>query len=165
MLASTTRTVNADWFNNVGPGVSQQTAMKTTLRKGGAADLNVYSVGYVFKFWISSNIPSINSPASPLDPELVFLATPHFQWIIPRNKRTMVSSSFSLRFRVVPPARTTHEAGHWAGLYHTFQGGCDGPGDYVDDTAPEASASYGCLAGRDTCTGGQVDPIRALFLL
>jgi len=47
-LAGTTRTINADWFNNVAPGTSQQTAMKTSLRQGGVADLNVYSVGFVF---------------------------------------------------------------------------------------------------------------------
>ena len=47
-LAGTTRTVNADWFNNAGPGSSQQTAMKNSLRQGGVADLNVYSVGFAF---------------------------------------------------------------------------------------------------------------------
>jgi hypothetical protein len=45
VLAGTTRTVNSDWFNNAAPGTSQQTSMKNTLRQGGAADLNVYTVG------------------------------------------------------------------------------------------------------------------------
>jgi len=46
-LISTTHTTSTDWFNNAAPGTSQQTAMKNSLRQGGANALNVYTVGYV----------------------------------------------------------------------------------------------------------------------
>jgi hypothetical protein len=53
----------------------------------------------------------------------------------------------------------THEVGHYLGLYHTFEGACDDPGDYVADTPSEASPDYYCEAGRDSCPAVGLDPV------
>ncbi|KAK7039589.1 Metallo peptidase [Favolaschia claudopus] len=148
-LVETTRTTNADWFNNAAPGTQQQSAMKSALRKGGARDLNIYSVGFnsgqgkgllgysTFPWQYGSNQKD--------DGVVVQYAT------LPRGSMTNYNQGRTL----------THEAGHWFGLYHTFQGGCNGSGDYVDDTPAEASPAGGCPTGRDTCSSAGKDPINS----
>lgn len=50
---------------------------------------------------------------------------------------------------------TTHEVGHWFGLYHTFNGGCGqdtcADGDLVCDTPPVINPNYSCSVTANSC--------------
>jgi hypothetical protein len=51
------------------------------------------------------------------------------------------------------------EVGPYLGLPHTFEQGCEGHGDYVDDTPAMATPTSGCPLGKDTCPEPGLDPI------
>ena len=53
----------------------------------------------------------------------------------------------------------THEAGHWLGLFHTFEGGCTEVNDEVADTPAQSGPTSGCPEGRDSCDLPGLDPI------
>jgi hypothetical protein len=52
-----------------------------------------------------------------------------------------------------------HETGHWLGLFHPFENGCQPPGDGVDDTPYEGRPSPGCPGYKDTCHAPGSDPV------
>ena len=139
-LKGVTRTTNVGWFHVNGSGTDR--AMKEALRRGGSETLNIYSakpganlLGYAY-FASDYDVVGV------LDGVVV-----HYQ--------TLPGGSFEIYSE---GDTGTHEVGHWLDLYHTFEGGCEG-GDFVADTAPEASPAFRCPTGRDTCPDPGLDPI------
>jgi Pregnancy-associated plasma protein-A len=141
-LAGTTRTINAGWFAQ--ETFQQEIEMKSALKRGDATTLNIYSTSgggalgwaYLPKIVIYDNFQV-------LDGVVVHFGS------LPGGS----VANFNLGFTA------THEAGHWLGLVHTFDGGCQGHGDYVEDTPAMSIPTSGCPLGKDTCPEQGLDPI------
>ncbi|MDP9860819.1 MULTISPECIES: zinc metalloprotease [Streptosporangium] len=138
-LDNLTRTDNVAWFREP---LSYEAQIKKA-RKGGAETLNLYVaqlsqlvLGYsTYPYWYK-NEPQLDGVV--------------IDW---RSLPGGSLRNFDRGYTGV------HEIGHWLGLLHTFENGCQSPGDGIDDTVPEGTPTEGCPAGKDSCKGGDPDPI------
>ena len=143
-LVAITRSVNAEWYN-AGPGTSAEREMKKALTRNAPQALNYYSTtAGPYLGW--AYFPGL--PASRM-----FLDGIVVDWESMVHTSTRYAGRFDLGLTAV------HEAGHWVGLHHTFNGGCNNWGDYVEDTPPMRVPTSRCPIGKDTCPEPGLDPI------
>ncbi len=135
-LAGTFRYNNNQWHKD-----KQSSSYRKQTRKGGANALNIWLVDFAY------------------------LGIATFPWDYDRNPGI---DGIRVHFDSLPGGSianfnlgetATHEAGHWFGLYHTFQGGCTTTNDEVSDTPAQSSPTSGCPEGRDSCSLQGLDPI------
>ncbi|GAA1609414.1 MULTISPECIES: zinc metalloprotease [Kribbella] len=135
-LAGTDRIKNDQWHKD-----KQSTQYRSQTRQGGKNALNIWLVDFSY------------------------LGIATFPWDYAKNPKI---DGIRVQYSSLPGGSATnynegktasHEAGHWFGLYHTFQGGCTSTNDSVADTPAQSSASSGCPTGRDSCSLPGLDPI------
>lgn len=149
---SVTRTQNQSWFTMT-PNSSRERDAKRALNVNPRGSLNLYTCkpGQGLLGWATFPWALAGNPSN--DGVVVHYASLPGGWAAPYNLG----------------GTATHEVGHWAGLYHTFQSGChsDGScstaGDLVCDTPAEGTPTSGCPSGKNTCSGAGNDPIHNYY--
>ncbi|MFI2458272.1 zinc metalloprotease [Streptomyces sp. NPDC019539] len=131
---------NLPWFEDLTRGGVREREMKRALRRGGPQELNIYTADLrSMRGW--ATYPGARGDHLKQDGVVLH----HLS--LPGGPESSQGDT------------ATHEVGHWLGLHHTFDRGCERHGDYVLDTPSERAPSRGCLADRNTCPAPGKDPV------
>ncbi|TFK22631.1 metalloprotease [Coprinopsis marcescibilis] len=153
-LVNVTRIINERWFHGLGdkPVEKMWLEVGKELRVGGIDVLNIYTSEHAEGLGYASMPSFFDGTVESLTSDGIVINA----YTLPGGRYAPYNGGRTL----------THEAGHWAGLHHTFveeedrvKEGCDGNGDYVDDTPAQLEPTYDCQQ-RDTCAEQEgLDPI------
>ena len=142
VLEGITRTINARWHDM--ETLQAELEAKRALRVGDAKTLNIYSTSISLGFaYYPKIVAGGYGGYQDLDGVVIHFGS--------------MPGGHIKNFNLGHTA--THEVGHYLGLPHTFEQGCDGHGDYVDDTPAMKVPTSGCPEGKDTCSSPGLDPI------
>jgi hypothetical protein len=138
-------TANDDWYDwsDVDVDASDNDEAKASLHRGGFDDLNIYVTG--------------------LGDGLLGYATFPFDTTLTDDGVVLLNES--LPGGSAEPYNegdtASHEVGHWLGLFHTFENGCNFPGDYVGDTPYQDDGDniFSCEESLNTCPQPGRDPV------
>ncbi|PVH82292.1 zincin [Cadophora sp. DSE1049] len=146
VLQGITRTVNPAWSTDAAGAELQ---MKSALRKGDYKTLNLYFQKRLMQ----------NALGYAYYPTTTTVGSRAFNLSGATNRYDTVPGGTATNYNL--GKTVTHEVGHWMGLAHTFDGySCDGPGDYIADTAVHNEPTSGCPIGLDSCIDDEgPDPI------
>lgn len=156
VVADVDVTRNDAWYNwTLNEDGTEPYAMrraKRALHRGGWGDLNIYIAG------LGSGL----------------LGYANYPGTVPLLLDGLVILNESMPGGAAAPYNrgdtSTHEIGHWLNLLHTFENGCEYPGDYVKDTPYQAAGENvfycgdwpgdGTKGPDDTCPKPGKDPAR-----
>ena len=129
------RVENAAWYRDLRLGSARERAMKEALALDPARVLNLYTVRPASGDLGWAPLPDARAETDPMQGVVV----------LDQSLPGGGAAPYDLGHTA------THEAGHWAGLLHTFSGSCSEPGDGVADTPQQRSGSSRCPTARDSC--------------
>ncbi|PNS16978.1 hypothetical protein CAC42_4942 [Sphaceloma murrayae] len=136
---ATTFTINEAWATGGLSGSETEREMKTALRRGTYQTLNLYflsDLGGGLLGYCYFPEKTLNSTLVTRDGCINLAGS------MPGGD----ADNYDLGLTAV------HEVGHWFGVFHVFQNtSCEGRGDYVFDTPPQKTITYGCPVGQDSC--------------
>lgn len=149
-LKRITITKNDRWYH-ARQGSADDRQMKRRLHRGGAQTLNIY----------------VNKPRAPRGFSGLLLGYSTFPWNHSARPK-LDGVTVNILSLPVKHSRTgynlgdtvVHETGHWLGLLHTFEGGCFGRNDGLDDTPAEKDpqGNLGCADLTNICDPTLVRP-------
>ncbi|KAF5638493.1 metalloprotease MEP1 [Fusarium tjaetaba] len=136
-LKNTTYTTNSKWA-----GGGDEIGMRRELRQGDYSTLNLYFVDTA-RLGSTSALGYCTFPSNTTTGSDVFI------------RDGCVIEAQSVPGGDAAPynlgGTAIHEVGHWFSLFHTFENGCDAPGDSVADTPAQGEPTSGCPTRKDTC--------------